>query len=571
MSKRKRDDEGLCPDPYEQDETGLKKIRLETFESVVGDKNSDWDRVRHVLDSKEPDLSGLVWYDKGLRYAKSRGIDPVELAKTLIPRALKRKTKDWNVVRRILKQLGTSVKDDGYRSPDPEIYDNVDEWPHDYIDEIEENDEWPHLHMAVSLGLSDIVEMFLQNGVDAKSLDHCNRTALHVSAKFGYADISKILMRNDVDVNAVSRIGGETALHVAARYGKTDVVSVLIENGANVNAVLGDHSHKMPLHCAAVHGQADVVNVLIQNGADVNVVCFSGYSPLHIAATNGHGAFVRVLIENDAHLNIKTDSNETALELAASDGHFEVAKVLVENGANVSLYSAAQSGLVDVVERMIKNGVDKNNGRKNVTPLYIASVNGHVDVVKVLIQNGFDVNHRNLYGLTALVGAASSSRVEVVKVLIQSGADVNVVVGRGDEEPTTALSYAGSTEAVFSRHDPIPPIDTVHTLLHIVCAGARIIEDKYALDRTKLLRRIERRLDRQRRGRFTTRKHSLMCEEERRFMWNLAFSFTIAHRAAAFKAYYPIRSFITYHGIFMGPGYGLGDESIWNGGLGGMK
>ena len=59
MSKRKRDDEGLCPDPYEQDETGLKKIRLETFESVVGDKNSDWDRVRHVLDSKEPDLSGL--------------------------------------------------------------------------------------------------------------------------------------------------------------------------------------------------------------------------------------------------------------------------------------------------------------------------------------------------------------------------------------------------------------------------------------------------------------------------------------------------------------------------------
>ena len=46
-------------------------------------------------------------------------------------------------------------------------------------------------------------------------------------------------------------------------------------------------------------------------------------------------------------------------------------------------------------------------------------------------------------------------------------------------------------------------------------------------------------------------KTTLMSDEERRFMWNLAFSFTIKHRGAAFKAYYAIRSFITFHGIFM--------------------
>ena len=48
-------------------------------------------------------------------------------------------------------------------------------------------------------------------------------------------------------------------------------------------------------------------------------------------------------------------------------------------------------------------------------------------------------------------------------------------------------------------------------------------------------------------------------------MWNLAFSFTIAHRAAAFKAYYAIRSFITFHGIFMASGYDLGKyKNIWH-------
>ena len=46
-------------------------------------------------------------------------------------------------------------------------------------------------------------------------------------------------------------------------------------------------------------------------------------------------------------------------------------------------------------------------------------------------------------------------------------------------------------------------------------------------------------------------------------MWNLAFSFTIQYRAAAFKAYYKIRSFITFHGIFMADGYGLGEKSGW--------
>jgi len=56
---------------------------------------------------------------------------------------------------------------------------------------------------------------------------------------------------------------------------------------------------------------------------------------------------------------------------------------------------------------------------------------------------------------------------------------------------------------------------------------------------------------------------TLMTDEERHFMWNLAFFFTIKHRVVAFKVYYAVRSFITYHGIFMGPGYDLGEKSIW--------
>ena len=50
-------------------------------------------------------------------------------------------------------------------------------------------------------------------------------------------------------------------------------------------------------------------------------------------------------------------------------------------------------------------------------------------------------------------------------------------------------------------------------------------------------------------------------------MWNLAYSLTIQHPAAAFKAYYTIRSFITFHGIFMAYGYDRGYKSVWERGF----
>jgi hypothetical protein len=56
---------------------------------------------------------------------------------------------------------------------------------------------------------------------------------------------------------------------------------------------------------------------------------------------------------------------------------------------------------------------------------------------------------------------------------------------------------------------------------------------------------------------------SLMSDEERRFMWDLGFVLAVKHPAIAFTTFQRIRSYVTFHGIFMGPGYGLGEASIW--------
>ena len=46
-------------------------------------------------------------------------------------------------------------------------------------------------------------------------------------------------------------------------------------------------------------------------------------------------------------------------------------------------------------------------------------------------------------------------------------------------------------------------------------------------------------------------------------MWNLACVLAIKHPAIAFGTYQRIRSFVTFHGIFMGPGYDIGRGSVW--------
>jgi hypothetical protein len=173
---------------------------------------------------------------------------------------------------------------------------------------------------------------------------------------------------------------------------------------------------------------------------------------------------------------------------------------------------------------------------------------GNVSGLRELLETYDNVTERCIDfdgGSKALHIAAWSGHVDVVKLLIQYGANVNAV----NNEGLSVLFYAS--------------ICSVPLTLELLCFGAKKI-DKNALkdDCTGLLVPIEERLEKLRNGeRCIT---NLCSNEENKYKWNLAFCLTLKYKVAAFKAYYSIRSFITYHGIFMASGYDLGKESIWN-------
>ena len=173
--------------------------------------------------------------------------------------------------------------------------------------------------------------------------------------------------------------------------------------------------------------------------------------------------------------------------------------------------------------------------------------------MNVLLQNGADVHSTGSKDETALHCCARLGSVDIARALIQNDADLNVLNSRG----WTALgeaSYGGNVPCV----------------LQLICSGAEmkacdhnpdVTFELPPSDMTNLLQPIKSRYISLREGKGM--ETSLMSDEERRFMWNLAFFFTIAHREVAFKAYYAIRSFITFHGIFMAPGFDLGEDSTW--------
>ena len=96
--------------------------------------------------------------------------------------------------------------------------------------------------------------------------------------------------------------------------------------------------------------------------------------------------------------------------------------------------------------------------------------------------------------------------------------------------------------------------------LELICLGAEIYGSDIAMDERGILKPISDGLALLRNGHRIGIRSSIMSDEQKRFMWNLAFSLTIKHRSIAYDLYYAMRSFITFHGIFMAPG--LGTNSI---------
>ncbi|KAK9060180.1 hypothetical protein SSX86_020884 [Deinandra increscens subsp. villosa] len=157
------------------------------------------------------------------------------------------------------------------------------------------------------------------------------------------------------------------------------------------------------LFLAAHGGNATLVRKLLTFGANVNKKLFRGYATT-AAARGSYVEILELLIESGA----SQLACEEALIEASHIGLANVAKVLMESElirANVAVHAlvnASCRGFVDVVDTLLKCGVDINGTARvllrsskpflhadvSCNPLVAATVNRQVTIVRLLLQAG---------------------------------------------------------------------------------------------------------------------------------------------------------------------------------------
>ena len=110
---------------------------------------------------------------------------------------------------------------------------------------------------------TDIAELLLKHGADARTGSAVGNTPLLWASQNGFDDLARDLLAKGADPNTLTKWDQLTPLYFAAANGHTEIVKMLLAHGARVD--VRDKQGNPLLKVAASH--PDIVQLLTQAGA----------------------------------------------------------------------------------------------------------------------------------------------------------------------------------------------------------------------------------------------------------------------------------------------------------------
>jgi len=380
------------------------------------------------------------------------------------------------------------------------------------------------LMTAARVGKVDAVKTLLVHGANVNARDSFRgETALMWAAARNNADAIRMLVEFGGDVKlrtnnqprgterksdsgntfSAAPPTGFTAFLFAVRAGQLDAVKALLEAGANVNDTVSDG--QSALIVAAANANWEVANYLLDKGADPNL-SGAGWNALHQAVRErrpnlGFGTpgpiskgnldsieVIKKMIAKGARLDARMTKNgmkdgqrnrlnrlgATAFFLAAKNTDVEVMKVLLAAGADPKIPVADKTTPLMVASGLMIWNPGEDGGS---LPGQEEEV---LEAVKLCVEHGNDINAANMYGETALIGAAYRGANLVVQYLVDHGAKLDAK----DERGWTALTVAnGINYSDFFKAQP-PTADLLRKLMRDrgISTEGQIADGKECMD-----------------------------------------------------------------------------------------
>lgn len=225
---------------------------------------------------------------------------------------------------------------------------------------------------------------------------------------------------------------GETALHIAACKNNETMISFLLDMGANPNVV--DQQGRTPAMIAAEYGHVQSLQVLAVADSDMTVRDREGKGILFycLLSTKRHTLSMKIALEHGANVNNVSNDGQPLLVTAAQTGLEDFVDELLRAGADPdskhlkssfsALHAAAASGSVDCVRSILETGANVDVlDEKNTHAAHLAADKGHYDVIRVLASYGADLGKVTTDGNTPMHCAAAKGFAQICKFLAQRG------------------------------------------------------------------------------------------------------------------------------------------------------
>lgn len=373
--------------------------------------------------------------------------------------------------------------------------------------EVRTTDGATPLMTAAASGSVEAVRLLLDHGADVNAKDVARgQTPLMYAAAADRVAVIEVLLQRHADPAITSRLiqfepprraaqprpgavadglaearakrraratatGGMTALHFAARDGRLDAVRALVKGGGDIEQ-LSESDHSSALITAICSGHYELALFLIDHGANVNGANDDGLTPLYATIEK---QFAPV------------SWSPTRLTTQEGVTYMELMKVLLDRGADPNLplkrklwfrpsdhddswigtaettpfWRAAFAADVEAMRLLLAYGANPQiPSFEGVTPLMAAAglgwtanfhrtvPDGWLAAVKLCLELGADLSARDMFGYTALHGAAYRGDNDLVRFLAGRGA-------RLDPETIFGANVADMANG-FVAYDSLP-------------------------------------------------------------------------------------------------------------------